>query len=57
METYQKYTIESMALSKENSKVSSENNVENEKESRKIANEWKEKGNEFVKLKDYESAS
>ena len=46
-----------MALSKENSKVSSENNVENEKESRKIANEWKEKGNEFVKLKDYESAS
>ncbi|KAL7045971.1 hypothetical protein ACKWTF_002416 [Chironomus riparius] len=56
LEIYQKYTIESMELSKEENSVSSKNKVENVQERRKIANEWKEKGNDFVKLKDYVSA-
>ncbi|XP_070507234.1 RNA polymerase II-associated protein 3-like isoform X2 [Chironomus tepperi] len=53
METYQKYTIIS---NMENNNVSMDNNLDNVQERRKIANEWKEKGNSFVKLKNYESA-
>ena len=56
VETYQKYAAESMAISKEKSKASMDSK-EIVQEKRKIANEWKEKGNSFVKLKDYESAS
>lgn len=59
VETYKKFTTESMALDDKNNKVKSalENNRENVQERSKIANEWKEKGNSFVKLKDYKSAS
>lgn len=49
-----------MALDEKNNenKPELENNLENIQERcKKIANEWKEKGNSFVKLKDYKSAS
>lgn len=55
VDTYQKYAAESMAISIEKNKVYTDSEIEQEK--KRNANEWKEKGNSFVKLKDYESAS
>jgi len=56
VDTYQKYAAESMAISMEKNKAYMDSN-EIVQEKKKIANEWKEKGNSFVKFKDYESAS
>jgi hypothetical protein len=56
VDTYQKYAAESIAVCKEEEKFSMEK-TEIVQERKKIANEWKERGNSFVKLKDYEAAS
>ena len=54
--TYQKYADTNETMVIKGVKKDDEKKVSTE-DKRKVADEWKEKGNSFVKLKDYESAS